>query len=107
MSYRKGANFERKVRDKLKDMGAFVVRSAGSKGVFDLIAIFEDGRVWGVQCKMSFRISNEEIRKMVEIGEKYPIEPMLATKLDRKIVFIDVREIEKYKYQKVRNSNRW
>lgn len=101
MSYRKGANFERRVRRELESKGAFVVRSAGSKGVFDLLAVFPVGTVWGVQCKKTKRISESEVRRMLEVAEKYPIVPILATTEGRKIVFIDVREIEKFKYPKV------
>ena len=97
-SYRKGANFERRVRKKLERMGAFVVRSAGSKGVFDLIAIFPNGVIWGVQCKTNPRIHKDERSRIINVSKHYPISPILATKVDRKIEFIDLREIEKFIY---------
>lgn len=45
-NYRRGADFERKVRDYFIDSwnAALVVRSAGSKTVVDLVAFFNDGR---------------------------------------------------------------
>ncbi len=50
--YRKGAAFERKVKHWLEANGWWVCRSAGSKGVADLVAI-RDGKVLLVQCKLS------------------------------------------------------
>lgn len=37
-SYDKGRNFENYIKRKLQSKGFFVIRSSGSKGVFDLIA---------------------------------------------------------------------
>lgn len=51
--YNKGVNFERRVRKDLENKGYYVVRSAGSKGVFDLIALKQHRRPLGVQCKYS------------------------------------------------------
>jgi Holliday junction resolvase len=53
--YISGVRFERKVRDYLIKKKYYVVRSAGSKGIIDLVAIPHDPvfihRVICVQCK--------------------------------------------------------
>ena len=51
--YNKGANFERAVKKGLEGFGLFVVRSAGSKGPADLIAIDESGDVTLIQCEVN------------------------------------------------------
>jgi len=91
MSYQKGRNFENYIKDKLERKGYFVVRSAASKGVYDLIAI-KNGVVYGIQCKAGkARASKQEKERMVEFGEKYGIVPVLATKRSKRVVFVDVR----------------
>lgn len=48
----KGRKYEWKIRDKYKSLGFHVTRSAGSKGLFDLIAIsVEDKVIRLIQCK--------------------------------------------------------
>ena len=76
--YKKGRQFEYVVKKKFEKRGYYVVRSAGSHGVFDLIAI-KKGEVLGIQCKLG-NVSKDEIKKMKEIGEKYGIIPVIATK---------------------------
>lgn len=53
---RRGANFERRVRAHLEAEGWLVVRAAGSRGCFDLVALRPNGRggcqVSLVQCKV-------------------------------------------------------
>ena len=69
MSYRRGRRLEYRVRDDLKRMGAeLVVRSAGSRGPCDLVAIFPDrGEIWLVQVKSTRRAERElEILKKLE-----------------------------------------
>lgn len=64
--YAKGRRYEYKTRDYLYQLGArFVVRSAGSKGPFDLIAVF-DGDIWLIQVKVS------ETRPIVHAPTKLP-----------------------------------
>ena len=53
--YDGGADLERAAKKVLKDNGYYVVRSAGSKGVADLVAL-KRGEVVLVQCKTDGRI---------------------------------------------------
>ena len=49
--YRKGTDFERRVKHELEDAGWFVVRSAGSHGPVDLVAIRAGSPTMLIQCK--------------------------------------------------------
>src|SRR5436309_12747800 len=53
---RRGADFERRVKRRLERDGWFVVRSAGSRGPLDLVALRRDGHggceVRLIQCKV-------------------------------------------------------
>jgi len=84
MSFVKGRRFENYVKDKLERNGYYVARSAGSKGVFDLIAV-KDGKVIGIQCKLG-RISKSEIEKIISTAKKYGITPFIATKKNGRVV---------------------
>ena len=82
--YKKGRLFEYKVKKEFEKRGYYVVRSAGSKGVFDLIAI-GNGEVLGIQCKLG-KVSEGEIREMLEVGRRYGIIPIIATKDGVKVI---------------------
>jgi len=89
--YRKGYRFEIRVKEDLEEKGYFVIRSAGSKGVFDLIAIAPNGKeILGIQCKAGGKIPSEEKQEIIKVAEKYNIKPCLALKKDRKYEIIEV-----------------
>jgi len=88
VSYVRGRRFEYYVMKKLEDLGYYVVRSAGSHGTFDLIAI-KNGAALGIQCKLG-NVSRAEKDKIVEVGRRYGITPCLATKRNGKVVVIDL-----------------
>ena len=67
-AYQKGRNFENYIARKLEDK-YYVVRSAGSKGAFDLVAI-SNGSVYGIQCKKNNYIAADELRTMLSIAKK-------------------------------------
>ena len=50
-NYRRGADLERAAKHYLEDNGYYVIKSAGSKGVADLVAI-KPGETLYVQCKL-------------------------------------------------------
>ena len=82
----KGTRFERRVRDHFLKKGYYVARSAGSRGIFDLIAIPPGGtRVYGIQCKTSGNLTRAEREKMKEVGRKYGIVPLFVTRDGRKL----------------------
>lgn len=49
-NYQRGRSFEYLLRKKLENKGFLVIRSAGSKGLFDLVVIKEN-EVYLIQCK--------------------------------------------------------
>lgn len=58
-NYRRGANFERKVKKWYEDKGDFVVRSAGSHSPVDLV-VLRYGQTVLVQCKIDGKLPEEE-----------------------------------------------
>lgn len=53
-NYQAGVRFERELKDLLEKAGYYVMRSAGSHGPADLIAI-KDGKTYIISCKRDFR----------------------------------------------------
>lgn len=50
--YKKGVAFERRIKYWLEEKGYYVIRSAGSHGIFDLIAIPKNRmEIYGIQLK--------------------------------------------------------
>lgn len=76
-AYRKGRYFENMIKKKLIEAGFYVTRSASSKGVFDLIAIYK-GKVYGIQCKYDGKITKSEVNEMRKVAEEHTIIPIVA-----------------------------
>ena len=95
--YEKGKNLENYIARRLREKEFFVARSAGSKGVFDLIAIppltLKTGKrldrktkIYGIQVKANGNFSRKDIKTLIETGKRYRIIPVIAYKEGRKIV---------------------
>ena len=84
--YQRGANFEREVKKYLEEMGYYVMRSAGSKGLADLIAL-KKGKTLLIQCKISGDISPKEFNAFTDLGRKLGVSTTLAKKVKGKVVF--------------------
>lgn len=74
-NYERGRSFEYYLKKKLEEEGFLVIRSAGSKGIFDLVAIKEE-EVYLIQCKKNkrksfydYKVFQEKV-KNVKVGEK-------------------------------------
>ena len=80
--YARGANFERKVKELWEDRGYFVVRSAGSKGPVDLVAIAYEYRPILIQCKLTGMITAAEKKRLRELGEDYNCDTVIAYRKD-------------------------
>ena len=77
--YVKGANFERQVKKDLEAAGYFVVRSAGSKGKIDLVAMrTNDVRL--IQCKTNGVISKTDRRHLREMSRELGIKTYIYEK---------------------------
>ena len=89
--YARGAAFERKVRRLLEEDGWFVVRSAGSRGAVDLIALRERGNVLRVQlisCKLDGYVPPTERERLLELKRQLPhIEFLIAKRENGSVVF--------------------
>lgn len=88
--YRKGYRFEHRVKKYLEKHGMYVVRSAKSHGVFDLVAV-KNGVVYGIQCKYDGRIDKNTRNAMLELHKKHKIIPILAYSRNRKLMLVDLR----------------
>jgi len=90
-AYARGAAFERRVRRLLEEDGWFVVRSAGSRGAVDLIALRERGNVLRVQlisCKLNGYVPPAEREQLLELKRQLPhAEVLIAARRDGRIVF--------------------
>ena len=76
-SYRAGADLERAARLYLADNGYYVARSAGSKGVADIIAA-KPGEWLLVQCKRDGKLTPRERADLMEIASWVDATPLLA-----------------------------
>jgi len=82
--YRRGADFENKVKEDFEDAGYYVMRSAGSKGVADLIALdmlLPGRRPVMVQCKLpSAPLSVAGWNHLFRIGSLCGVAAVVASK---------------------------
>jgi len=59
--YVRGRRFEYEVKKKMEDDGYFCVRSAGSRGLVDLLCVKKGSRPVMVQCKRSTKCSGSAL----------------------------------------------
>lgn len=86
-SYLRGRRFEWRVRDYLTMLGYFVVRSAGSRGPVDLVAL-RRGRVLLVQCRARGRGVPPELR---DLAARLGAEAVLARKEGRRLELVHLK----------------
>lgn len=82
--YERGANFERRVKRWLEGQGYFVIRSAGSKGPVDLVAVSAYETVL-VQCKRGGRISQPEVDALASLKRRLNVKVAVVSLDGRKI----------------------
>jgi len=82
MSYKKGRNFEYQIIKLFSSAGYYTIRSAGSHGIFDILAV-KDGVVFGIQCKLANNISKSEKQAMLNAYYTFGIIPLYAYKINR------------------------
>ena len=78
-NYVNGRAFEYRVKKHLEKQGFFVMRSASSKGPFDLIAI-NSYVVYGIQCKANGKVSRNELEEIKKVIRGRPIIGVIASK---------------------------
>ena len=84
VNYIKGRAFENYVANYLRRNGFYVIRAAGSHGVYDLVAI-RNGIAYGIQCKTNGRLSRKELIRILETSERYGIIPFLAFRNNKRV----------------------
>lgn len=94
-NYNSGRRFEYRVKKYLENKGYYVMRSAGSKSPFDLIAIpkYNGSIILLIQCKHGVKISKKEILKIRALDNLFASNVYCITawsKIHGKIEFEDV-----------------
>ena len=74
-NYQSGRNFEHRVKKHLEQKGYYVMRSAGSKSPFDLIAVPMNNvllpDVLLIQCKHGAKISKSEKKEIAKMNNMF------------------------------------
>lgn len=78
-----GDYFERQTRSDLEKRGYVVVRSGGSRGAFDLVAMRHDRKPLLVQCKVSGRFSAADKARLLLAAQRAGATPILAQREKR------------------------
>ena len=90
-NYSRGANFERRVRDYFEKGGWFVIRSAGSHSLIDLVAL-KGGEVQLIQCKTDGVLSSIERAQLQELTRETGCRVYLFSRFGRKLVSEEIKE---------------
>ena len=79
-AYARGAAFEREVKAVLEAVGCTVQRSAGSAGVYDLVAIksVKRGEVLLIQCKKGGACPPAEWNRLWDLATAHGAVPIIA-----------------------------
>lgn len=88
--YKRGADFERKVKVDLQAHGWFVVRSAGSHGPVDLVAQAPGPSVAWIQCKRDGRMSSEDQDALINLALAFNAIPVLAYKEKKEVCYAEL-----------------
>jgi len=90
-NYKRGYAFERKCKIDLEKKGYFVIRSGGSKGVADLVAM-KGKDVLLIQCKRDGKLSREEWNDLVTASVKVEGTPIVAEPVRGGIIYWELFE---------------
>ena len=89
LRYRQGANFERTVKKKLEKENWYVLRSAGSHSIVDLVC-FRGGVVRLVQCKIDGYLSPNEREQLLELAAQNGFSAYLVKREGKEIIFVEL-----------------
>ena len=91
--YSRGANFERAVKELFEGMGwPLVIRSAGSHGVADLVALRRGSRTQLISCRIHGKLGPLERESLCEAAKAAGAIPMMAHRPARgRIVISEVK----------------
>lgn len=77
--YAKGANFEREVQQLFIEAGFYAVRSAGSHGKVDVVAVGR-ARTYFIQCKTNGEIASVEWNTLLTVANEVGAVAVIASK---------------------------
>lgn len=86
----KGAAFENKVKNILISKGFVAVRSAGSHGIVDILAVCQE-QILFIQCKTNGKISKDDRQELISLARHHGAMPIIAFKDKRTTV---LKELE-------------
>lgn len=87
MSYKKGAVFEHRIKKDLEKLDFYVLRSAGSHGIADLVAL-KFGETLLIQAKCNeLTLNYKEWNALVSLSRTLGATPIHALKVNRKIIY--------------------
>ena len=89
LRYRQGANFERAAKKKLEKENWYVLRSAGSHSVVDLVC-FRGGEVRLVQCKVDGYLSSGERGQLLELAAQNGFCVYLVKREGKELIFVEL-----------------
>jgi Holliday junction resolvase len=101
VSYSKGRQLEYAVKGYLQRLGWYVIRSAGSHGVADLVAFKREHipipttRVWFIQVSAKPKPA-KEVEKLVEVCNQLKVTPVLVFSENRKRKILVGSEVAEY-----------
>ncbi|MFZ8801637.1 MAG: hypothetical protein ACO2PO_01390 [Candidatus Calescibacterium sp.] len=79
--YHKGRRFEYQVKKFLEKQGYIVLRTAGSHGFADLIAVGKDGEV--IFYQLSYRFEKSKYKKLMDVALERKIKIFYVVKVKR------------------------
>ncbi len=88
---RKGLDFERKIKKIFEEKGYYVVRSAGSRGVADLVALNKEEKLL-IACKKTGNLTVNAKNRLVETAKKINGTPILAFEEEGRVKTIILTE---------------
>ena len=87
--YSVGANFERAAKKKLEKENWYVLRSAGSHSIVDLVC-FRGGEVRLLQCKIDGYISPNEREQLLELAAQNGFCAYLVKREGKELIFVEL-----------------
>lgn len=84
--YECGATFERAILADLAARGALCVRSAGSRGIADVVAFWPIGPAWIVQAKINGKMKRVDARALGRAAHTYSVVPVKASRPKRGVI---------------------
>lgn len=86
----RGDYFERQAKSALVSHGWWVIRSAGSYGVADLVALRRDHKPLALSCKLDGKLRPAERDELLMVGRMAGVVPVIASRRIRGHVLLEM-----------------